>query len=99
MRHGKGFWEFNNSLLKDKACIECLNKVIDNAIQLAGIYLENVLYTDYACMQFIINNELFIETLLMEIRGRTISYTRHKAKETKKYGNELHVEILCMESN
>ena len=37
-------------------------------------------------IQFVINDQLFLETLLMEIRGKTISYSAFKNKEKKRNG-------------
>ncbi|KAJ8026875.1 hypothetical protein HOLleu_31834 [Holothuria leucospilota] len=80
---GKGFWKFNNSLLEDEAYQKIVKNVIDETI------------TEYACLpynidkllsiprnmvDFNINDQLFFETLLMNIRGKTISYSSFKKK-------------------
>ena len=40
-------------------------------------------------IQFTINDQLFLDTLLMEIRGKTISYASYKAKHKRNYGTKL----------
>ena len=39
---------------------------------------------DDLVIHFTINDQLFLETLLTEIRGKTISYTPYRKKERKK---------------
>ena len=48
-------------------------------------------------VQFTINNQLFLETVLMEVRGKTISYSCYKKKETDKREKELINEINKLE--
>ena len=70
--HGKGFWKLNNSLLNDKDYIDCINRKIDSIILqycLPVYNTDNVLKMEPSDLQFIINDQLFLETLLMEIRG------------------------------
>ena len=51
-------------------------------------------------IQFIINDQLFLETLLMEIRGKTISYSAFKNKGKKRNGKKtLEDEIIFLEEN
>lgn len=38
-------------------------------------WIDNINNTENNDIQFIINDQLFLETLLMEIRGKTISYS------------------------
>ena len=39
---------------------------------------------DDLVIHFTLNDQLFLETLLTEIRGKTISYTSYRKKEKKK---------------
>ena len=50
-------------------------------------------------LQFTINDQLFLETLLMEIRGKSISYSCFKKKETEKIEKQLIEDISILESN
>ena len=45
------------------------------------MYLHNIPESD---LQFSINDQLFLDTLLIEIRGETISYSSHKKKQNDK---------------
>ena len=58
-----------------------INKLIDDVKTeyMVPIYnLENVHSIPNSDIQFTINDQLFLETLLMKIRGKTISYTSYK---------------------
>ena len=82
-KKGKPLWKFNNSLLSDIEYISIIKEKID---EIKSQYSVPVYETD--CIkdiqndqiQFLINDQLFLETLLMEIRGKTISYSSYKKK-------------------
>ena len=61
--------------------------------------LENVHKIPDSEIQFTINDQLFMETLLMEIRGKSISYSSHRKKESEKRENELINNIKELEAN
>ena len=46
-----------------------------------------------------INDQLFLETLLMELRGKSISYSSYKKKEREKRETDLIKNIEALESN
>ena len=50
-------------------------------------------------LHFTINSQLFLETLLMEIRGKTISYSSYKRKERDKIERDLLKDIDTLECN
>lgn len=81
-RNGKGLWKFYTSLLKDKIYIEevkkCINKVKEQYLlpNYNLEFIENNINNDL--LEFTISNHLFLEMLLMEIRGKTISYSAYK---------------------
>ena len=88
----KGLWKFNNSLLKDIDFLNLINKKIEDIkIQYAlPVYkTENIGNISNDIIQFTINDQLFLETLLMEIRGKTISYSSYKKKERDKREREI----------
>ena len=80
---GKGYWKFNNSLLKDNEYIDIVKqtiievkdtyKIIDNIVN-ANDNIRN------ADIEFDINDQLFFEILMMIIRGNTIRYSAQKKK-------------------
>ena len=81
---GRGLWKFNNSLLTDKNYIEKVKQTIDNV---TGQYMQNV-----------IEDSSFIDVLLMEIRGATISYSSYVKKERSKKESSLMKDIENLES-
>ena len=54
---------------------------------------ENIEHIDNNNIQFVINGQLFLETLLMEIRGKTISFSSYKSKLNKNRESNLIQEI------
>ena len=75
-KHGKSLWKHNNSLLRDPEYLQTIgSKILDIKTQYSlPIYtLENLEYIPDAEIQVLINDQLFLETLLMEIRGKSIS--------------------------
>lgn len=84
--NGKGFWKFNNSLLVDTIYINSIKKIIREVKRqyVCPIYnidnLDNIRNED---IQLIIDDQLFIDILLTEIRGKSISYSAFKKKKIK----------------
>ena len=85
-KRGRGFFKFNNSLLKDKEYVELVLYSIKSVIiQYAEDiytedYLENATPEQLQSIVCTINPQLLLECLLLEIRGKTISYCAWKKK-------------------
>ena len=99
---GKPLWKFNNSLLNDIQYINTINKKIHEVKEQYSLpvyntmNLHNIPESD---LQLSINDQLFLDTLLMEIRGETISYSSHKKKQNDKKETQLAANILKLEQN
>ena len=93
---GRGFWKFNNSLLSDPAYVklvkDCINETGDE-------YKINGDIEHPESLTFSINDQLLFETLKLQIRGKTISYTAWKKKEQNKTGNFLEKEINSLQQS
>lgn len=88
-KKGRGLWKFNNSLLYDENYLDCIRGVILEVKKqyAAPVYnFGNIHNIPDADISFTINDQLFLETLLLEIRGKTISYASYikKKKERRK---------------
>lgn len=102
-KNGKGLWKFNTSLLKDKIYIEevkkCINKVKEQ--YMLPVYnlefIENSINNDL--LELTISYQLFLEMLLMEIRGKTISYSAYKKKQNQERENILIKDIQNLENS
>ena len=84
--HGKGLWKFNNSLLYDPQYVEQVNNVISNTKRQYAVpvyTIDDINNIPDSELQLSINDNLFLETLLMNIRGETISYATFKKKKNK----------------
>ena len=86
IKRGRGLWKFNNSLLKDNDYVKEVKNCIQNFKQQYMIPVYNLEYilSNENDLQLTISYQLFLETLLMEIHGKTISYSSYKKKKKKK---------------
>ena len=66
---------------------------------LPGYNIENINIIHISDMQFVINDQLFLETLLMNIRSKTISYASYKKKNDNKIELELIKDIGKIEKS
>ena len=85
-KKGKPLWKHNNSLLQD---IEYINLINDKITEIKTQYalpvynMENIKNTPDNEIKFLINDQLFLETLLIELRGKSISYSSYKKKQNE----------------
>ena len=86
------------SLLKQY--IETINKVIKELKEYYALHVySSELNTDipYKEIQFIVNDQHLLETLLLEIRGKTISYSSYIRKKNKEREIQLMSDIEHLE--
>ena len=99
---GKGFWHFNNSLLKDTVYV---NKVKEIILKTKEEYVPSPILRSYIpnipneSLQIIIDDSLFLEVLLMNIRGVTISYSTWKNKQRNETKVTLENEIKVLQES
>lgn len=93
----------NNSLLKDIAYVEEIKSKIkcikQQYVSENYAHYENINEVPLDEIQFLINDQLFFEVLLMEIRGVTISYASYKKKQEADKEAKLLEEIKEIEGN
>ena len=100
--HGKSYWKHNNSLLTELEYLKTINKkILDVKKQYAlPVYnideLDNIPNTE---IQFNINDQLFLDVLLMELRGQSISYASFKNKQRNNLEKDLINKITYLENN
>jgi len=99
--HGKGFWKFNNSLLYEKEYSEIVKEVINETIleYAATPYnREILLQMSREEIQFTINDKLFLEMLLMKIRGKTMAFSSKLKRGREKCENDIKGNLEKLES-
>ena len=101
-KRGKGLWKFNNSLLYDTKYVNKVNEFIlkfkkQHCLPIYNI--ENIDNIPDDEIQFILNDQMFLEMLLLELRGLTISYASFKKKEADREERELISEIDKLSNN
>ena len=98
---GKSYWK-HNSLLTDKEYLNIINKHIAAIKKQYAVpvynseQIENIQDSE---IQFIISDQLFLEVLLMELHGQSISYASFKHKERNKVEQILIENIRSTENN
>ena len=60
---------------------------------------DNINLVNNSSIAFTINDQLFLDILLTEIRGKTISYSAFKKKNTMRKEADLEKEILLLEQS
>ena len=93
---GRGYWKFNNSLLKDQNYIKLVKDTISEVIQ---TYSPNNSSgnVENQPTEFSITDQLFLETLLLMICGNTIKYSSFKKKQQQQQEIKLEQEIKILE--
>ena len=94
LKHGKSYWKHNNSLLLDQEYLKTMNKKITDIKKQYMLPVYNIDQAETIPdeeIQFSINDQLFLEVLLMELRGQSISYASYKNKQ--KHNREKELEL------
>ena len=100
--HGKSLWKHNNSLLTDAEYLKTINSKIQEIKKQYCLPVYNHDAIDEIPdeeLQLIINDQLFFETIMMEIRGKSISYASYKKKLKNIHEQKLIKEIQGLEDN
>ena len=95
------FWKFNSLHLKDKYFVNYINETIrQTKEQYAALVYNTEAIDDIPVedLQLTISDQLFLDTLIMEIRKTTIAYSSKKKKENNKNEGKLEQEIADLEN-
>ena len=99
---GRGTWKFNTSLLKKPEYIEKINNVILNEVLQYAIPIYSPTYLknpeNYKHISLKIDEDLFLETLLLRIRGETMKFSSTMKSEACLLENTLIEEINKLET-
>ena len=103
IKYGKSYWKHNNFLLTDKEYLDIINKHIKEIKRQYAIptynqkEIENISDQE---IQFTVNDQLFLDVLLTELRGKVISYSMYKHNERNKKRKKYLIDSITeMENN
>ena len=86
-KRGKGLWKFNNALLENGDFVDMIKSEISLITQVYAlpVYSETFVEQDYGeNLEISISSTLFLETLLCQLRGQIIKFSKYlKKKETE----------------
>ena len=97
---GKGLWKFNNSLLECPEYVDLINGIIEEEKVKYAIPVYNLdfLKDNFTSFEMIIDHDLFLETLLLRIRGETIKFATTQKKKSSKVEKQLISDIEFLEA-
>ena len=98
---GRGYWKLNTSLLKDKEYIDQVKQIMRETTEsYASPHYDGIDVHDIPKdeLQFKIDDGLFLETLLMNIRGKTISYASWKKKNREMEERTIEEDVKLLET-
>lgn len=96
----KGSWKFNSSLLRDHNYVQIVNEVITETISQYAVLVydrQNLDQIPLDQIQFTISNQLFLDTLLMQIRSKSMEFSSKKKKENNIQETKITEEINRLE--
>ena len=99
---GKPIWKHNNSLFHDIEYKKIINNKIDEVKRQYALPvndIENIENVAGQQIQFTINDQFCLETLLIELRGKSISYSIYKKKQEEPKEKEIIKKIESLEAN
>lgn len=97
-QHGKGFWKFNTSLLKDQTFVQKVKQTIETVVKQYMKKDQDINIIPMSQVEFEIDDQLVWEMMKMEIRKMSMSYGSKKKRERLKEEKELIAEINILET-
>ena len=93
-------WKFNSSLLRDDKYVSEIHEVITNVTEeytAAPYCRKNISKIPKSELQLVVSDQTFLDTLLMKIRSKTISFAVMKKRSESAKENTLETVIQTME--
>ena len=99
-KRGKGTWKLNTSLLREKEFVTLVNRCIREEYQNYAIPVYSLHFIDNLANDITlkIDYDLFLEVILLRIRGEAIKYSSSKKKSENFQQKQLILEIEQLES-
>ena len=95
-QRGKGLWKMNNAFLENSDFVKMVKKEIEliTSTYALPIYSNEYVQSDHGeTLELLISDTLFLETLLCQIRGQIIRFSKKLKREEKKDEIALISEI------
>ena len=99
---GNGYWKFNCSLLKNQNYVNLVNRTIEDEKKkyIPPVYAIDSINNIKDCdIHFTISDSLFLEMLILRIRGETIKFSSNLKKKSNKEEERLIKDIEYIERN
>ena len=98
--HGKGFFKFNTSLLKDPCYVNRVKQTIEQTVYQYAlpVYSKEFMANHSSEVEVVINASLLWEVLILNIRTETIAYSIRKKSQMRKEEERLVERISGLET-
>ena len=98
-KQGKGLWKFNNSLLQNNEYLNLVNRLIKEEKLNYALPVYNFDFLENNDnIQMTIDNDLFLEVLLLKIRGETVKFASKLKRQTSQTETKLLEDIKTLEN-
>ena len=101
-KKGKGVWKFNCKLLSEQEYLKLVKSVIKDEISKYAVPIYSYEYLNCASLgnlHLTIADDLFLETLLLRLRGETIKYASVRKKNREATEKQLMSDIEYIEKS
>ena len=101
-KRGKGLWKMNNALLENRDFVQMIRDEINlvKATYALPIYSEDFIMTDNGeFLELMISDTLFLETLLCQLRGQIIKFSKNIKREERREEDTLTSEIKSLQES
>ena len=95
-KRGKGLWKMNNALLENRNFVQMIRDEINliKATYALTIYSEDFIMADNGeFLELTISDTLFLETLLCQLRGQIIKFSKNVKREERREETTLTSEL------
>ena len=101
-KRGKGLWKMNNALLENRNFVQMIRDEINliKATYALPIYSEDFIMADNGeFLELTISDTLFLETLLCQLRGQIIKFSKNVKREERREETTLTSEIKKLQES
>ena len=100
IRRGRGSWKLNNDLLRDNEYVNTVKEIITKVKKIYAVSpydRDRINDINPSELELTIDDQLFFETLLMEIRGATLAFSSKRKKNLDKTEENLDYRVTNLE--
>ena len=101
-KRGRGYWKFNSALLRDREYVDIVKDTLWETVEMYAALpynRQNLKNIPLDKIRLSISDQLFLETLLMNVRGNSISFSSKKKRKAAQQEKDLEKKICEIEES